>query len=68
MIYKNTTCKVFTMSKYGVKLFKGNYKELTIFFGQLQLRFSIPQTAAWWGYRQIYSFGRGHHEKNKSRE
>lgn len=54
------------MSKYGIKLFRGSYKELTIFLGRLQLRFSIPQTAAWWGdpngvsQKQLYSFGRGH--------
>lgn len=54
------------MKKYGVKLFRGSYKELTIFLGRLQLRFSIPQTAAWWGdpkgvsQKQLYSFGRGH--------
>ena len=50
------------MSKYGygLKLFRGNYKELTVFAGKLQLRFSVPQVAAWWGNRQLYSFGRGH--------
>ena len=48
------------MKKVGIKLFRGNYKELTIFLGALQLRFSMPQTAAWWNDRQLYSFGKGH--------
>ena len=58
------------MGKYGIKLFRGSYKELTIFLGRLQLRFSLPQTAAWWGdpqgasQKQLYSFsiGKGHCE------
>lgn len=45
-------------SKWGIKLFKGSYRELTIFLGRLQLRFSIPQTAMWWDYKQLYSFGK----------
>ena len=58
------------MSKCGVKLFRGSYKELTIFLGRLQLRFSLPHTAAWWGdpkgvsQKQLYSLslGKGHCE------
>ena len=47
-------------NKFGVKYFKGGYRELTIFLGMLQLRFSVPQVAAWWGNKILYSFGRGH--------
>lgn len=43
-----------------IKLFRGNYTELTVFLGKLQLRFSIPQTAAWWDTKKLYSFGKGH--------
>ena len=52
--------------KYGIKLFIGSYKELTVFLGRLHLRFSIPQTAAWWGepdgvsQKRLYCFGKGH--------
>ena len=42
------------------KLFKGRYTELTIFWYKLQLRFSRPQTAAWWGNKSLYDFGAGH--------
>lgn len=47
------------------KLFRGNYTQLTIFWYKLQLRFSKPQTAAWWGNNQLYDFGRGYDEYTK---
>lgn len=54
------------MEKYSMvprtKLFKGRYTELTIFWYKLQLRFSLPQTAAWWDGKRLYDFGRGHNE------
>ena len=43
--------------KFGYKLFRGGYWELTLFLGKLQLRFSRPHTAAWWGNKVLYSFG-----------
>lgn len=46
--------------KFGTKWFNGEYWELTVFLGKLQLRFSVPQTAAWWGERPLYNFGKGH--------
>ena len=47
-------------NKFGIKYFNGSYRELTIFLGMLQLRFSVPQIAAWWGGKLLYSFGKGH--------
>lgn len=40
-----------------VKVFR-KFKELNIRFGKLDLRFSYPQTAAWWNYKQLFSFGK----------
>lgn len=54
--------KTIKLKYFKIKLFKGQYRELTLFIGKLQLRFSRPQTAAWWGNKQLYSFGSGHHD------
>ena len=47
------------------KLFRGNYIQLTIFWYKLQFRFSKPQTAAWWGNKSLYDFGKGYDQYTK---